>query len=747
MGGGTEIAEIRRRVLMDYVDDTAGLADMTPAAESPPSATDDKEQKASDKAKVTEIIRTIKQDKAHHKKAFERMARDQQIATWGADPDWKAAGNYIAPIVGRYIKMKTAALYAKNPKATARRREKMDFAVWDENPATLQLAMQTSQMAQMAVMQAQTLPPQIDPMTGAAIPQEPQLPPGAQEAQALLEDFQQGMQTRMFATKYGKTLEILFAYALTEQKPLDFKRGMKQVVRRACTTGVAYAELGFQREFGPRPGLTEQLADARQRLDHMKNLTEQVGEGEIGEDDAEMAELQYSVEALQSEPEIVLREGLIVDFPLSTKVIPDRYTKQLDGFVGARHLTIEYTYTVEEVKELFGVDLEDSYTSYTMNNGSSKEVSSNDVWDDDYEWRPPSEKKNGLVCVWKHYDKPSGLVYLVADGYHGFLRTPSSPDVFVEDFWPVYALTFNSVENDKDLFPPSDVTLLLDMQKEYNRSRQGMREHRQAARPRWVYANGSFGDEEDPMMIANMKPFESVGLNIDPSTEIGKVLQVVPVPGVDPNLYETGQIFTDMQLVSGAQEANYGATSGGTATESAIAANATNSSAVSSIDDLDAFLSVIAKSSGQILQREMSEEKVKEIVGIGAVWPDLSMTEIAAEVTLEIEAGSTGKPNQAVEINNWKQMLPLLIQMGSIDPTWLARETLRRLDDRMDLTDAIAAGIPSIAAQNQQKQVTAAPGGNDPNAQGSQGAQNAPKPPEQSGSDAPMGSNNGTGQM
>jgi hypothetical protein len=86
-------------------------------------------------------------------------------------------------------------------------------------------------------------------------------------------------------------------------------------------------------------------------------------------------------------------------------------------------------------------------------------------------------------------------------------------------------------------------------------------------------------------------------------------------------------------------------------------------------------------------------------------------------------------------------MLPMLIQMGSIDPTWLARETLRRLDDRMDLTDAIVAGIPSIAAMNQQKQIAGAADGNDPNAQGAQGANNAPKPEQEGGSGPAFGSN------
>lgn len=726
----------------NFVEDDVETDVSAPVGEM--ASDEDRKPSEEERKLVTRIIGDIKADKAHHKKAFDRMRRDMQVATWGAEKDWSEE-NYRAPIIGRHVKMKTAALYAKNPKVRATRRDTLDFEVWDENPDTLALAVQTTKQfadeVQAAMAQAQAMP-QVDPMTGAPMP--PQMPepnPQVQQAQAILADVQQGMQKRQMIGKYGKTLEILFNYFTKEQMPVDFKSGMKQVVRRACTTCVGYVEIGFQREMGPRPGIAEQLADARQRLDHLRNLTEEVGEGEIGEGDAEMFELQQSIAALQAEPEIVLREGLIFDYPQSTKVIPDKMTKILNGFVGARRLTIEYTYTCDEVKELFGVDLEGKYTPYSSVSGSTRSIGVNDVQDDDYEWSPMEEKKRGgLVRVWKHYDKPSGLVYYVADGHDKFLREPAAPDVFVETFWPVYALTFNAVENEDEVFPPSDVTLLMDPQREYNRSRQGLREHRNAARPRWVYANGLV-EEPDMLAIARMKAFQAVGINVDGQTEIGKLFQTFPTPGVDPNLYETGQLFQDIQLIGGAQEAQYGSTTQATATESAIAAGATNATDASGIDDLDSFLSALARGAGQVLQREMSEEKVREIAGPGAVWPQMTLADIAKEVSLEVEAGSTGKPNQAVEINNWKQIAPLLMQMPGVNPMWLAKETIRRLDDRVDVNEAVMAGIPSIAAQNSQKQVNSAEAGNDPNAQGGEGATNAPKPEGRQGSDPAFGSN------
>ncbi len=750
---------------MDFEED---IVDGPTPADAASAAPDTETVPESTRQLVTRIARRIKADKKHHEKAFKIMKRDMFIAMHGREETWSEK-NYKANIAGRHVKQKTASLYAKNPKATARRADQLDFAIWDENPQTLMSAYELVQAANMimqehqaklaalntpieeignvdpalleATAQSVTMAPP-DPLmghNGGPTIEDPMMPPGFAEAQELIADFTQGMARRTEVAKIGKTLEILFAKALREQKPVDFKTAMKQLVRRACTTCVGYVELGFQREHGPRPEMTEKLADARTRLDHMRVLSERVEEGDIDDTEAEMAELEKSVAALESEPEIVIREGLVFDYPRSTKVIPDRLCKSLVGFIGARHVTVEYEYTTHEVREMFDVDMK-QFTGYTPDGKSVGQVAG-DFYDEDGDAAPASEDNKGLVRVWKHYDKASGLVYVLADGHYNFLREPASPDVFVEDFWPIYALTFNAVESETELFPPSDVGLLIDMLREHNRARQGKREHRDAARPRWAYAKGSL-QEDDIEKIGTIKPFEAVPMNIDPQTELKKILQAFPVPGVDPNLYETAEFMADAQLVVGTQEAQLGGTSQSTATESAIAANSSATSDGSSVDDLDAFLTVLARASGQILLREMSEETVMKQVGPGAVWPHLSLAEIAEELYLEVEAGSSGKPNQAVEIRNWKEMLPFLIQMGSIKPEWLAKETLRRLDDRMDLTDAVAAGLPSIVAMNANAQPSTGDPLTDPNAQGPQGADKTSAPAEVgAGSGPAFGSN------
>jgi hypothetical protein len=91
-------------------------------------------------------------------------------------------------------------------------------------------------------------------------------------------------------------------------------------------------------------------------------------------------------------------------------------------------------------------------------------------------------------------------------------------------------------------------------------------------------------------------------------------------------------------------------------------------------------------------------------------------------------AGSSGRPNKAQEIANLERVLPFLLQMPAIDPVWLAEQTLRRLDDDLDLASAISPSTPSITAINAMAKAPP-PSEAPPQAQGDAGADNAERPP------------------
>src|SRR5262245_41741283 len=68
----------------------------------------------------------VKAAKEHWKKSFDRMREDQDFAygrQWSKNPD---DSRYVANLTLRLVAQKTAFLYAKNPKAIARRRERLN---------------------------------------------------------------------------------------------------------------------------------------------------------------------------------------------------------------------------------------------------------------------------------------------------------------------------------------------------------------------------------------------------------------------------------------------------------------------------------------------------------------------------------------------------------------------------------------------------------------------------------------------
>lgn len=645
---------------------------------------------------VGEMLRRVTTAKGDHKAAFERMKKDMDLVFHGYDPKEWGNDKYVVNLAQRHVQQRTAALYAKNPRCVAKRRQRMMYQLWDGSPEMLADA----QAARAAAEQA--------------------LQPIPQAVAMVLAEYDSVQAENARLDKISKTLEILFSYFMSESQP-TFKSQMKALVRRMLTTGVGYVKLGFQREMQRRPEISARMNDVQVRLDHLERLAKEASEGELRDTQAEYEELMLSMRELTQQPDIIVREGLMFDFPDSTAIIVDPRCKQLRGFIGARWIAHQMFFTPDEVMEIYGKDVKESYTGYQVK-GRSHDSSRQSLGSEGGETKTSPEE--GMVCVYEIYDKPSGLVYTVAEGYDDFLKEPAEPELRLETFWPVFALVCNEVEHDKEIYPPSDVHLMRSMVHEYNRAREGLREHRKANRPTYLTPAGMLEEEDKEKLAA--RPAHGVitvqGMQAGQKSE--DLVAPLKTIGIDPNLYEVGTVFDDVQLAVGAQEANFGGTAGATATETSVAESSRMSALGAQVDELDSFMSEVARAAGAILFQEMSAEQVKRIAGPGAVWPELTAQEIADEIQLEIEAGSTGKPNQAAELRNMERVLPYIIQIPGIDPKWLAKEVLKRMDDKLDLDAALAEGAKSVVAMNGMQDANAAAGMN----QGAAGAMNAPMP-------------------
>lgn len=644
--------------------------------------------------------------KNHWKRPFERMRENMAFASgkqWQGQTD--KDHRYVANIVQRVLKTTVSSLYAKSPTIVTSRRERMDFTLWDGYPESAAQAMQTVQLAQQA-------------LTTGVVPQPNELVV-IQQAQALVEDIQQGIQHRQMMDKLGETLVLLLNYYTSEQTP-GFKLQMKRMVRRARTTGVGYIELGYQREMKLSPAQDGKIADFAERLAVIGQLRADLVDGELDPYCGEAEEMRLAIEAIKAAPETVVREGLVFEFPASTRIIPSITTEKLMGWIGAEWVAKEILLTPERVKQVYGVDLGKKFTAYRHVAGSPQHAAD----------RKTKDRENGLACIWEKYDKDTGIKYVIAEGYPDFLQEPTAPDISVDQYFPFYAITFNDVDDEAVLFPQSDVELMRHIQLEYNRKKEAERQHRIANRPLYVSPAGAF-EEEEEQSLSNYAAHAVIKLNgLDKGRPVSDLLQPMQKIGVDPNLYETGSTFQDLQRVTGNQEATIGGTGNSTATESNIAEGSRQGALGLDGDDLDEMLSQMFRSAGQVLLMEMSVEQVKEICGPGAVWPEFSRTEIAKELYAAIKAGSSGRPNQARDAATFERIYPLLLQIPGISPRWLAERAIRIADDDVNIEDAVIEGLPAILAQNAMAQVSTGDPASDPNAQGKEGGDKnrAPSP-------------------
>lgn len=650
-------------------------------------------------AVVKEWLAKVKSAKKHYEKDFKRMDTCMDIAALGAKQEWIDDDNYVVPILVRHINQSVSQLYAKNPKASVKRKKRLLNTVWDGTLASLELAQATMQ---------------------SAVTEDAADPNVARQAELVMKDAQQVKAYNMMLDRTAQTMELLFEHYIGEQE-FNYKQQLKALVRRTKTVGVGYIKLGYQRIMEPSPEITARISDVTSQIAEVEQLIKEVEDGKGTDLEATKEKLSTTLKSLQSQEALVLREGPVLDFPRHDAVIIDPECSHLKSLAGANWVDYEYRLSSRDIQKIFGVDVE-----------QGRDVDARVEDDDDLvDMIYDAPTKHSVHEVW---DKESRQCFTVCEGHKYYLKPPAEPDVYVEKFFNLFPLVFNEIEHKKKLYPNSDVWNARHTQMEYNRNRESLREHRIANRPYYI-ASSAIEDEELDK-LAEHDAHEVIQLT---QLQIGQkaedILQRGPTAPIDPNLYEVEMLFTDMLRTVGAQEANMGGTSNSTATESSIAEQSRSTAQSDHVDDLDDVLSNVSKAMGHLMLVELPKETVQEIVGPGAVWPEIPATreEIAKDLSLEVKAGSSGRPNRAADLANLERAIPYVMQIPGMRPEPLLRRYLDLLD--IDAEEAISAGLPSITAMNTREGQSgglggaqgAAPTGNaatDPNAQGGAGGQN-----------------------
>src|SRR5438132_1562088 len=614
-------------------------------------------------AAVKEWTERIRDAKRRWSADFARMKKNMDLASgyqWAGQTEVDD-DRYITNMTLRTVNQKVSSLYARDPKAIARRRKRLDYQIWDGKMESLQQALIGAQQKDMASM-------------------------------ALIMDYTEGRRQRDMVDRIGRTLEIVYQYMCDIAQP-GFKRQMKALVRRVATCGVGYVRLNFERNEENDIGATDTGTTTVDLIRRAKGILADGQEGDISDDSPRMQELKQLLVSLSTTAQTAsadVQEKLIFDFPTATSIIVDPRCRALEGFVGAEWIVQEYYLSLREVNEFFEVDVKtgDGVMVYSAE-GEQKRI------------EPTSLVEKDLVCLWEVFDMRTKSCFFLVDGHKDYVKEPTPTYPTLNGFWPVFALTFNDIETEQStkstIYPPSDVQLLKSSQREWNRTRNALRKHRTQNAPKYIAGAGTL-TEADKEALAAAKDGQVIELqSIPQGADVEKLLTPFRHAPVDPTLYDTLPLQQDMLFVIGNMEATQPASNKATATAASITEQARQQVVSSNVDDLDDFLSILAESSGQILLREMSPNVVQRIAGPGAIWPSQGQGEdYVNELYLDVIAASSGRPNKALEIANFTQIAPLMLQAG-VNPQFLLREALKRLDDRLDPEEMFSGG-PSLMA-------------------------------------------------
>lgn len=625
------------------------------------------------------------------KDAFCRMRENMEFA---AGYQWQGQDRldddrYISNLVLRLVNQKVASLYARNPKVSAQRRKRLDFQIWDGRMESIQQAVALTSLPNA-------------------------LPEDVMAASALLADYAEGRRRRDLIDRIGQTLEILFSWNLANQMP-SFKVQMKQLVRRVITCGVGYVRLNFSRDFESTLSTSDTESTIVDRAKTAQMILNKVMSGEITEESPDIVTLQSLFASMNVSMALGdssnIKERLVFDFPPATSVIPDPQCRALKGFVGARWVAQEYILPLDEVNAFFetnispGGDLKLYSADGRQTDGANQDYS-----------QPGMDQQVDpcRVCLWEVFDLQTKSRFFICDGWKDFVLAPEPVMPDTNHFWPLFPLTFNDVEVEPgqqkaSIFPPSDVQIAKSSQKEWNRTREGLREQRKANAPKYLTGKGWL-TETDRDNLQNAVPNSVIEVEgAQPGQDIGKLLAPFQHAPIDPMAYDTAPLNQDIFLSLGNEEATQPASAKGTATAATINEQARLVVTASNVDDLDDLLSDLAEAGGEILLRELSVETVVRVCGAGAVWPEADREDYVDHLFLDVVAASSGRPNRALELANFQQIAPTLIAAGA-NPHFIVREALKRLDDRLESDEAFPLGpVPAMTMAAATSSPAAAP--------------------------------------
>ena len=546
------------------------------------------------------------------------------------------------------------------------------------------------------------------------------------------------------ADLFSATLETVLNESL---KKADLKKVAKQVIRSCMTSKIGIVKVTYQRDYYKDPLVSRQFNDAQDSLARLQSDVRELMANDTygGEKDELIEEVKETMLGLQDRVEVMQREGLNLGFVRPEDFRMDTSLDTLQEYQSAQWMANVTWMTPSDVMDRFQISKKEveEFTIYRRTDAGIL----NRLTRDDAVQANSTEDVNLAVAVWEYWDRTAQTVFTFAEGGKKWLKEPFHPNRLGEKFFPFFLLGLNWVDGQE--WPISETELLLSLQDEYNTIRTQHSKHRELSAPFFV-ADASRVNYEDIEVFSNAAIGEIALINAS-GQNVNTVFQPAVPPPMNPQVYDTAPLRTDMEWISGLGDAQRGGVNRAkTATEANIQQAGLATRIAEKVDQTEDWLKELGWFAAEILLQEIQPQKAMEIAGPQAFWPILNKQQLYDSVFIDIAAGSTGMPDTNEERMRWIELMPIIMQnielvqqmrsFGVPDEfnpyVQLLEETFARFDERIDISKFLPPmpeEMQKVMVQNQMMQQAMGQGGQQtqtnavPPPQGLNEIQNAPQ--------------------
>lgn len=665
----------------------------------------DTPEKAKERADVARWWSTIQQTQAFDEASRKTYVKCRRYAR--GDSGFLVDAN----IVGTNIDILEAFLYAKDPDVDARPAKAVEMPsleamidaammVAEQDPAVQQqMAMAGDQAMMMAQAQAIAGVPSVDPATGAPVPPLPPDQAAELARQAVLKAIAEQNLAKIKAAyerksrenkTFADTSELVVSRLWKDGRLKD--RG-RPLVRSGLTCGPGWIKASWQNRTAPSPETTTAINDMVAQVARARQLRATIQEEHAGvEQDANIAELERQLAALQAKTEMAIFRGFVVDgvAPENLLVAPgfrladhvdapwnaERIPMALERICQLGKLTaqqkgriVKYMARKPEMVRGESANLQqwDSVEAaeaspFVKGDGAAGPVGSRAA---DGTGTMDMGEGGGAGCfgmVWEIWDRDSNSVLWLVEGLDTWLMPAWQPPA-THRFYPYFGFLTSEVDGQRH--PQSPVERSWKLVDEYNRIGSAEANHRRRILPKTAFNAGAF-DKGEAEKLERAAVQEMVALKLtNPKQPIRDVLFPIAYAAIDPALYDRSRIIQEIERIWGVQEALGGSiNTEKTATEAEIQQSGFNARTGSRRDTLEAMLGHLALYTLEVARANMTDKEVRAIAGPNAFWPTYQGAEdILLSLNIDIRGGTTGKPNTRADREAWGMALPI-IQAG-----------------------------------------------------------------------------------